>query len=324
MIHVIAQLPLKERYTLEWYKKLDTIEGYALLGNYVELEIDRSKSYNYFTNLEDALNYEADQIVRAADLNNLDTLLITDLDFPGMAIQAVPVLRLKHEKMKVYGILHAGSWCNGDLFSGNSNKKKQERLYFDLCELIFVATHYHRYKINTYFGEQLSNIVVLDGMPFYANEIGIPHIMKSRSILVLGRPEQTGDISDAGWQYIPELQMDFHTEWIERKTYMELLSRYLIVIIPKQEETFGYAAFEAIAMNTIPLVPDAYSYSELLPAQIRYSSVGELMMKTERIIQDDQYRERVLQAIQDIDMQRFTLIFDKIKNLISMDQMWQK
>ena len=118
-IHVICQQPLQERYTTEWYMRMIKIKDFNVLGYGAAPKIDRSKSYNYFANLEGSIWYENDQLNKLMRERHVENLLITDLDFPGLAIHAVPLIKLKFPKVKIFGIYHAGSWCNGDIFSND-------------------------------------------------------------------------------------------------------------------------------------------------------------------------------------------------------------
>ena len=147
-IHVICQQPLQERYTTEWYMRMIKIKDFNVLGYGAAPKIDRSKSYNYFANLEGSIWYENDQLNKLMRERHVENLLITDLDFPGLAIHAVPLIKLKFPKVKIFGIYHAGSWCNGDIFSNDIGKACQEFITINcLCDKIFVSTKYHKKKI---------------------------------------------------------------------------------------------------------------------------------------------------------------------------------
>ena len=275
MIPTIVQLPMRDRYTLEWYNKLYTHSAFRILGEYRPETINRTRSYNYFANLESSIQYEMGQVRALLYKRDVDKVFITDLDFPGIAVQMYPLLKLKYPSIKIYGILHAGSWCNQDIFAGDKAKKDQERLVFDICEKVFVATEYHRGLIEAYYNEYFTNIVVLDGMPFDYDWVSSHKEEKTEDVIVLGRPEQS-DVVDFPYQY--------HTGGMNREDFLRFLSRYKVAIIPKVEETFGYIAMEAIALGTIPLVPDRYSYRQLLPKLFRCKDTEEFLWRAQEAL----------------------------------------
>ena len=261
MIYTIAQLPLSDRYTSEYYAKIVSNDAFEVQKYWREAAtVDRSKPYNYFTNLDDAIRYEMAQINWLIAQESVEKVLITDLDFPGLAAAAIPALRLKFPGVKVWGMLHAGSWCNGDIFANDLGKAHQEYSYFSLCEKVFVATEYHANKIRYYFNQELPNLHVLGGFPFDYSLIPdtlLDH-KKSKDVLVLGREEQVSDISSMGWLMLPNVQVDFLNGLLPHDEYMKELSEHKVAIIPKIEETFGISALEAIAVGTFPVVPDKF------------------------------------------------------------------
>lgn len=281
MIHTIVQQPVSDRYTAEWYTNLCLNPEFQVLVGYKCQVVDRSQPYNYFANLEASIHYEMLQVDVLMQKRHVEKLFITDLDFPGIAVQLCPLLRLKYSDIKVYGILHAGSWCNQDIFAGDGIKRDQERLIFDVCEKVFVATEYHRGLIEAYYNEYFTNIVVLDGMPFDYDWVSSYREEKTEDVIVLGRPEQS-DVADFPYLY--------HTGGMCRDDFLKFLSTYKVAIIPKVEETFGYIAMEAIALGTIPLVPDRYSYRQILPRLFRCKDTEEILWRArEALAHPDKY-----------------------------------
>ncbi len=299
MIDTITQLPLCDRYTSLWHEWFHSHPGFAIHSPpHTWGTVDRTKSYNYFTNLEQSLAYEMIQLNLLLAGTILENLLITDLNFPGLAIQTVPVLRLKYPNMKVYGILHAGSWCRGDIFQGDTDKKEQELISIRMCEKVFVATHYHKSIIEQFFGRSFNNIVVLGGFPYYPEPP--PLTTKSRDVLVLGRREQVIDLKVDGW--------DYHLDLIPRAKFLVKLSMYDVVVIPKVEETFGYAVLDAISVGTIPIVPNAYSYPELLPEEFLVEDSFESKVFT--VLSNlGQYQD----LLRTVDLPKYTGILDKLQ-----------
>ncbi len=265
MIYLLPQLPVKNRYSEDWIgmwrrelKKLKV--SFRVVGNETPVKLTK-----FFSNPLKALEYEANQIKELAK-RVPDKIFCLDIDFPGLLVPAIQVLRLANPKLKCYGYLHAGSWNKGDIFAKTKGKKGLERAMFDVFDKIFVATHYHKKKIETYFGESFANVVVV-GLPFYREDVyryvkPLPFNQKEY-ILINGRPEQS-DMS-----VVESLKKSFPFEKFvmgsarNRKEYYTLLNKAKISISLKTEETFGLGQVEAFALGTIPLSPKAYGYVEI-------------------------------------------------------------
>lgn len=306
MIPTIAQLPVTSRYTEEWYGDLKAHKDFDVVSDILSSDLDRSKAYNWFTDLEYSVNYDVAQLVTVLNRNSLEALFITDLDFPGIIPNAIPVLKLKFPDLKIYGIFHAGTWCKGDIFEGNVEKQYQEYAIINMCDIIFVATQYHKKKIEYEFGESFDNIRVLGGLPFYVERMKHFQQTKSKDVLVVGRQEQI-NIKD-----IPD-NWDHHVGLIPRYEYLHKLAQYKIVVIPKVEETFGYNVLEAIALGCIPIVPDTCSYPELVSDMFRYTTNAYMKVRHDVQLNLAWYYKHLRQ----IDLSKYTLIWDNIAKEIN-------
>ena len=166
MIHLLPQLPCRNRYTEDWIKmwsrELNKLcVGFQVWGHDVSTPITK-----FFTDPAYALRYECDQIRDLSQIDHLEKIFCLDVDFPGLLSSAIPVLKLMNPKLKCYGYLHAGSWCNGDIWTGIPGKKQVERAMFDTFDKVFVASWYHKQKIQWYFNRGFENLEVV-GFPFY-------------------------------------------------------------------------------------------------------------------------------------------------------------
>lgn len=67
---------------------------------------------------------------------------------------------------------------------------------------------------------------------------------------------------------------------LTKDQYYKELAESKIMVSTSIEENFGYCAVEAIAVDTVPLVPDDYSYPELVPhPSMRYKDYSGLLDK---------------------------------------------
>lgn len=305
-IHTLVQAPLYDRYTYFWWKYLVQDLDFRVMGERWGGVVDRSKPYNWFANLEESIAYEYAQIYELFHMDvyeeDFERLLICDLDFPGLAAGAIPALKLKFPKLRVFGILHAGPWCNQDIFRDIHAKDIYDFYSIHTCDLVFVASNYHKDLIETFYGQRFQHLKVLGGMPFDAQEVSEYRQEKTKGVIVLGRKEQTLLRDTNG------IEADYHTDLIPREDYLRKLAQYRVAIFPKVEETFGYSVMEAMALQTVPLVPASYAYGEFVPEQFQYGDAFELATKVK------QYRDHYETILfQNIDLLKFGRIFDKIK-----------
>jgi len=309
-IPVIRQLPVESRYTAEWYDLFANHPDFEVLGNSHEaMYFDRSKPYNYFTNLEDEVTHEAAQLASFVYCDRADDLLVCDGDFPGLTACLLPVLRLKFPGLKLYAVFHGGSWNYGDIFQGDEMKIGLERLALTACEKVFVATNYHKWKISKHLGVSGRNIVVLGGMPLYANKIAAHKSpTKPNDIIVLGRQEQSSLMAIEDWPNAFR-----RVKPMPREEYWHFLSTYKVAVIAKSEETFGYEAMECLALGVIPLVPNAYSYRELYPALLRYRGQEQLHDLAQRALESP---GPFFKAMSQVKLSQFSCILDDIAKAI--------
>lgn len=282
MLYLLPQLPVKNRYTEDWIgvwaRELTNLNvRFKVLGSRKPVTITK-----YFTDPNKALEYECRQI-RALSKVGPKKILCLDIDFPGLIAPALQVLRLTNPNLRCYGYLHAGSWCNGDIFSKTPGKKLMERSMFDVFDRIFVASFYHKKKIEDYFGEEFGNVEVV-GFPFYKKDVllyvkPLPFEEK-RGILVNGRMEQSNVV------LIDRIREKFGTEEIivvnakSRGEYYNQLNHAKIVLSLKTEETFGIGVLEGFILGGVLLCPNDFAYPEVIgDARLLYDNEEDLMDK---------------------------------------------
>jgi len=283
MILVLPQLPCKNRYTEDWIKvwvrelsKLGV--NFEILGHDVAGSVTK-----FFTNPEYALRYECFQIKALSQKDCLDKVLCLDGDFPGLLCAAIPTLKLTNPKAKFYTYLHAGSWCNGDIFCGIPGKRQSERAIFDTYDKVFVATDYHKKKIEECFGEKFDNLMVV-GFPFYRKDVyayakPLPFEEKI-GVVINGRLEQSSS------NLMEKIKKRFRYTDISvlhaqsRKEYYDLLNKARVVVSLKIEETFGIGAMEAYVLGALVLNPKSYAYPEVMGDEhMLYSDEDDLIKK---------------------------------------------
>ncbi len=284
--------PLEERYTSQWarwfpdqFRKDDitfsTIHGLTLTSKVEVGSVLDAYGTSYFklTQLADIV-----QFIQKGIITSEDVLLFADLWFPGLeALEYIS--RLDGKRPFITGILHAGSWDPFDFTVRQGMRPwshNLEQAWFQIYDLVFVATNYHKNLI-LQSHNVIPDKIVVTGLPFYPDEFTVPREnFKSDNDLVVFPhrldPEKHPEIFDNIASKIPALNFSKTAEHFTTKSnYYDELARARIAISCADQETFGYAMLEATALGCIPLVPDKLSYKELFPKEFRYRTQMELI-----------------------------------------------
>lgn len=318
-IPFVPMLPVTSRYTVEWLQVLSEHPRYAMaawVDSQGEQDLDTDRHYNYFTNLEPSVEFECAHLLallRSMWLST-DRLLVLDFDFPGLAVAAFPLFRLKFPALRLYALVHAGSWGKGDIFQGDKAKPLFELAALRSCHRFFVASEYHAGLIRQYFGGMdFPNMFVLGGFPFHRDHV-LSFLSESprhdKGLLVAGRKQQIDLALLSGLEY------EHFPDPIPRPEFVQRLSRYKAVIIPKIEDTFGLMALEAASVGTIPIVPDAFAYKETMPCEFRYRHAAHLRRIVRSVLVDPAPFQV---AINSIAFDRYARMFDVIADVILRD-----
>lgn len=282
MILVLPQLPCENRYTADWmavwFRELRKLKvPFIMVGGDKVVPVTK-----YFTDPLKALAYEADQ-VKILTKTLPSKILCLDVEFPGLITPAIQVLRLMNPDLKAYGYLHAGCWCDGDVWSKTKGRRHLDRMIFDTFDKVFVASNYHKKKIEEYFGKGFDNLIVV-GFPFYRKDVEV--YVKPLSfgekcgILINGRVEQSNI------EIVEGLRRRFSNQEIQfvnaenRKEYYNQLNRAKVVLSLKTEETFGIGPLEGYILGGIPLCPARFAYPEIIgDERLLYVSENDLVNK---------------------------------------------
>jgi len=293
---IVPQYPAKMRYQEWWFRSLPnlykrhfdeaiTIHGYDINMPELQLHTMQKASNDQFSPMGTSINWELMQIKRYMDLElkQDDILLLCDLSYPGLFANV-----LAHKRPdKAFAICHATSMNLHDYFAPIRHAKwpieKGQALLFDA---VFVATEYHKKKLNW------PNVVVT-GLPINAHwdisqvrpfadntDRPIPIVSVARS----GRQKRTESIEnavvEAGHKIEYTSDHNFKT-WEEYYSFLRKCDRMLIT---SKEETFGYQVIDALINGVMPIAPNGMSYPELLPEGYLYDSVPELLNLLKRSV----------------------------------------
>lgn len=309
-IYVMALEPIESRYTCQWLdgipnllnekarKKKDTFN----IINVVGTQVVSKTSTGAF------LNFSATNIWKNTQINTIaeyfqrgqiqagDKFLFTDAWHTGI-IQVKYMSELMDIPVEIHSMWHAGSYDPED-FLGRKIKDKQWSLAFE--QSIFHASNYNyfatNFHLNMFFNTifpELKDKLVRSGK-FYniklrhkAIRSGQPHnelmkqlepyanVQKRNLILFPHRvaPEKQPEIFRDLAKALPEYEFIICQEQnLTKKEYHQLMGEAKVMFSANLQETLGISAMEAILCNTIPLVPDRLSYSEMYFNHFKYPS----------------------------------------------------
>jgi len=228
-----------------------------------------------FSPVEAAIEFETDLIREYMDmtLRPDDVLFLADLSFPGLFANV-----LHHKRpSKMYAFCHATSLNTYDYFRQVRHSKFQvERGQAVMFANVFVGSRYHANKIGSC--DWPLNLTVT-GLPLPPNSVISPiRTEKKRFLISTARPcIQKVDMEleqIAEDQYREKIYRRTYTNWT---AYCRALSESQVLLVTAQEETFGYQVVDAIINNCIPVVPNDFSYVEMVPREYRYETSTEML-----------------------------------------------
>ena len=282
---LVPQYPAKLRYQEWWRTELPLryapfFDEVVVLGAPIE-EAERSTG-SHFSPMAPAIRYELSQVGQylSMPLRKDDVLLLCDLSFPGIFGQV-----LFHKRPnRCFAICHATSKNRYDYFAHDRRAKwKSETAVARMMDGVFVATHYHRKKLHLW-----DNVHVV-GLPMPPASKWLPpqypYPLRRGTIVSVARSgvqKRTVKIERAVERRFGSIRYPIGlTSWPQ---YYEFLSKATVVLVTAKEETFGYQIVDAMENACVPVVPNAFSYPELLPRQYRYDNIDELLSIIQRVL----------------------------------------
>lgn len=302
--------PFEWRYTQQWYEifprefhklgiEYKQVDGQKLTDRIELGSVLDAYGTNFWKSIQLATLIK---LMREGEVTSEDTLLFADLWYPG--IEALKYIScLGGQKPKITGILHAGTWDENDFLVRYGLRPffhEIESAWFEIYDLIFVATTYHKNLILKSYHVDPNKIVVT-GLPFYPDELNKYRKSEKQPIIVFPHrldPEKCPDEFLDLKKNFPEMECLRTYDICQTKDdYYNVLSKATIAVSLALQETFGIAMLEATALGCIPLVPDRLSYTELYPDELRYSTYQELIHKIETILEQPTYFQKLSEGV---------------------------
>lgn len=337
MLYWVPIEPIKERYSEQWYRwfpkefdlrniEYQTIDGARLTNKITE---------GSFLDVYDTHYWKSHQLATISRMffdklvKDGDWFLFGDLWFPGLEMLAYMRDATKIN-FKVAGLLHAGSYDKYDRLCEWGTEpwaQHMETGWFEIADLIFVATYFHKEMVSQRRKMDLNKIKVT-GFPLFndwhiskepkKNLIVFPHrldLEKQPELfhsLIVGLQARNKGYSMVDLDMVSktDLYESKETNWYFKRTallknkdlYYEYLNSAKVSVSFALQETWGIAMQESVVSGCLPIVPDRLSYKEVFPSTFRYDDLEEAMEMVKMFMtRGDEYqielannRERIL------------------------------
>jgi len=291
MLWHLALEPFEHRYTADWYRwfkmeyeknnvDYEYVDGVSLTD---KIETGRFLDTYNTIHWKTTQMAEVAKLFRAGRVKSGDIFFTCDLWHPGVESIAY-MSQLSGIEVKIYGILHAGSYDPYDFVSQAGLGKWAEDFehgWIKLCEQVFVGTSFHASLINAGLGWQ--DKLLVTGLPFYADELIATYGGKSKVPRIcfphrLDPEKQPGQFAELQ-RLMSDLAPDDFIRTAEyavgnKSGYYRLLAGSTVAVSFSLQETFGYAMLEAAALGCDIVVPDRLSYHEMYPSRCLYQGKG--------------------------------------------------
>jgi len=295
---------LDKRYTKQtrkWYDEefkkhfnVKLVEGKELTSEIESGSFLDSYGTNYYKYTQLA---NVAKLFRDGEVKDGDIFFIDDLWMPG--IEGIRYMEKmgKELNVKIYGVMHAGSWIpSDDVATKLGNKswcKKYEESILDLTDKIFVGSEFHKQEMLKCFSKHYEDKIINTGLPFYPSEIQ-RDIKKENIILFPHRihPEKHPELFDKlkciigqahnNWKFIKTMDLDLNKE-----EYLDLLAKSKIVVSFADQENFGFSILEAASLGCHLVLPNRVVYPEFYPKECLFDTFDECLELVKNKMFDD-------------------------------------
>ena len=290
-IYIIDLEPVESRYTAQWKKfipqelsrltndKVVTVSG----GN-----VPQTTTPGAFLNFAGTNVYKSQQSIDVAKLfadNKVkagDHFVYTDAWNPSI-IQLQYMRQLLQVDCKIHALWHAGSYDPQDFLGRLIPDKKWsysfETALFHAIDHNYFATDFHidMFTKNLYLKNEPGKIIRTGWPMGYMDSLlsNYKGMDKKEMIVFPHRlaPEKQLDIFEDLANHLPEYEwVVCQTKQLTKNEYYNILGESKIVFSANLQETLGISCYEGALVDSIPMVPDRLSYSEMYMDEFKYPS----------------------------------------------------
>lgn len=252
-------------------------------------------------NPDDYIKNSIDKIIFLKNnLKNGDRLLLIDFFFPGLDLLEFYLKRKKISVFKV-GLMHGGSFVDGDLYSDYDWLNSFEKGWFDIFNLVVSPSKFfinnldlkYKNKVKIYPWGLDSSLV-----PEFENkkiDVIFPHRFSHdkgvKDLLLIAKKMRNVSfvITGLGKKVISDLPSDLKKVYFDldklpnvKILKMENIDQHVktlksarVIFSAAKQEGFGYSVFKSIQCGAIPVLPNRCCYSEFFDKKYLYSSIDD-------------------------------------------------
>lgn len=287
-------IPIEEydrRYTADWVKQFE--DKFNELN--INYETIKGQSVTSKITCGDVLDAYGTTLYKLSQLNQIveklsnneiqddDVIFFADGWFPGVENLAY-IRNLSGINFKLACILHAGSWDKYDFTYRTGMRDwayNLENSWFEMYDYIFVATDFHKQLISNNQSIRDMSKIYVTGIPFYPKDLRAKYLPAEKENIIIFphrcNEEKHPELFDKLAKEYPDYKFIKSIEICDtRDKYFNLLAKSKIMISFADQETFGFATLEAMALDNYVIVPDKLSYKETVPEFYRYKCKNDI------------------------------------------------
>ena len=288
------------RYTKQWKEYLpkqlqrSTNEEVVVISGG---EVPQATTPGAFLNFAGTNNYKSQQMLEisrmfaSGEIKDGDYFIYTDAWNPTV-IQLRYMAELLGVNIRIGGLWHAGSYDPQDflgrLIGDKPWVRNAERSMFDCYDHNFFATQFHidlflqtfKNKDNPKEFQQVNEDKIKRvgwPMEYLATSLDSYKSMPKEDIILFPHrvaPEKQVEIFRDLKEQLPQYEFIVCQEKeLSKNDYHNLLGRAKLVFSANLQETLGISWYEGLLVDTIPMVPDRLSYSEMADQPFKYPSI---------------------------------------------------
>jgi glycosyltransferase involved in cell wall biosynthesis len=288
------------RYTKQWKEYLpkqlqrSTNEEVIVISGG---EVPQATTPGAFLNFAGTNNYKSQQMLEisrmfaSGEIKDGDYFIYTDAWNPTV-IQLRYMAELLGVDIRIGGLWHAGSYDPQDflgrLIGDKPWVRNAERSMFDCYDHNFFATQFHidlflqtfKNKDNPKEFQQVNEDKIKRvgwPMEYLATSLDSYKSMPKEDIILFPHrvaPEKQVEIFRDLKEQLPQYEFIVCQEKeLSKNDYHNLLGRAKLVFSANLQETLGISWYEGLLVDTIPMVPDRLSYSEMADQPFKYPSI---------------------------------------------------
>mgnify|MGYP001228524007 FL=1 len=307
-VYIVEIEPVETRYTAEWKTHLPR----QMISAGLDVTVIQGPSDapddttpGAFLNFSGTNYWKSEQLKTISKLfaegkvSDGDYFLYTDAWNPTV-IQLKYMAELLGVNIKIGGMWHAGSYDPADflgrLIGDKPWVRNAERSMFECYDDNYFATDFHIKLFQDTLGVDGKTIRTGWPMEYMNAELEAFKDMPKKDIILFPhriapekQPEMFYDLKES----LPQYEFVVCQEKQRSKDdYHNLLAESKMVFSANLQETLGISGYEGILLDTIPMVPDRLSYTEMYDDNFKYPSEW-----TENMTNYMEHKDKILNRI---------------------------